>query len=297
MQSIPLQENEGAYTPYPQDAPSKLRREFGRLALQANTLRLLPSALAGRSKFLFILGHMRSGSTLLCHLLSTSDDVVGFGETHNNYRHRGDLAKLLMSVRNHTGENPLEYRYVLDKIVGTQHVISRSVLIDQRIQYIFLVREPFATLGSIVAMRRQYQQETTQELIAFAFDHYTIRLMQLIDIAATINDPQRCLLVTHQELLEETTAVFRRLEGFLNLRAPLREDYKITPTTGQPGIGDPSPNIRLGKISRSLPRKYVELSGRQRVQLQLCFDDCVKRLRQRLQTPIAQRFSMDKRAA
>jgi hypothetical protein len=297
MQSIPFNKNSAGRWTQPVAPPSKLRREIRRLVQQANTLRLIPTALTTQGRFLFILGHMRSGSTLLSHILCSSEDVIGFGETHNNYRRRGDLAKLLMSVRNQTGQNPLEYRYVLDKIVGTQHTINRAVLRDRRTQYIFLVREPFATLGSIVEMRRQYRDDTAKELAAFAFEHYTTRLAQLVDLATVVNDAQRCLLVTHRELLEETPTVFGALERFLNLRSALREDYKVTNTTGQPGIGDPSPNIRLGKISRSLPQKQADLTPGQRVQAELCYDDCITRLQRTLQISRVHQLSEVRRAA
>jgi hypothetical protein len=115
--SIPRKEG-GAQSTRPKTWPQKLRREFGRASLQVRTFAWRPLALTARNEFLFVLGHMRSGSTLLCHLLCNSDEIIGFGETHNNYRRRSDLAKLLTSVRASTGKNPFKYRYVLDKIVG-----------------------------------------------------------------------------------------------------------------------------------------------------------------------------------
>ena len=71
--------------------PGKIRRELGRLVFQANTLALRPAALASRNQFLFVLAHMRSGSSLLRYLLSGSEEIIGIGETHNNYRRRSDL--------------------------------------------------------------------------------------------------------------------------------------------------------------------------------------------------------------
>jgi hypothetical protein len=264
----------------------KVRREFGRLVYHVNTLWMRPRALTARNQFLFILGHMRSGSTLLSHLLCSSDDILGFGECHNNYRRRSDLAKLLMSVRSHTDQNPLKYRYVLDKIVGTQHTMSASVLTDRRTRYVFLVREPLASLASIVAMRRHFHpDETAEQVLAFAIQHYTERLGQLLQSSETIDDPERCLLVTHQQVLNETPTTFKAFESFLELSAPLREEYDITPTTGQPGIGDPFGNIRLGKINRSLPKKHVDLSATQREKVERCYETFLNKLAARIPTP------------
>ena len=277
--------------------PQKLRREFGRLLAQSNTLTIRPRALTTRTQFLFILGHMRSGSTLLCHLLCNSSEIVGFGETHNNYRRRSDLAKLLISVRKHTGKNPTRHRYVLDKIVGGQHILNTAVLNDRRTRYIFLIREPRATIASIVAMRRQFQNESADQSLAFAIEHYSERLAQLRQLAQTIDDPQRCLLVTHRQLLGETEPAFWALETFLGLTAPMCETYAVMPTAGQPGIGDPSPNIRLGKIDRSLPRKHIALPPLIEQQLEQRYEMCAAKLGEMIQTPEVNYRPTHRRAA
>jgi hypothetical protein len=246
-----------------------------------------PAALTTRKRFLFILGNMRSGSSLLCHLLCSSEDIVGFGEAHNDYHSRSDFAKLLASVRHYTGKNPLHYRYVLDKVVGVQHVMSKAVLSDERTRYVFLLREPLATIASQVAMRGSYHDETSEQLVAFAADNYAKRLAQLVQHANTIHDPGRCLMLTHEQLIKETPAAFAALEEFLGLRAPLRENYEIMPTTGQPGIGDPSPNIKRGRIDRSLPRKSVELPEQLRCELEQCYESCIKQLEGTAQTLVS----------
>ena len=170
--------------------------------------------------------------------------------------------------------------------MGTQHTISQTVLTDSRTRYVFLVREPLASLASIVAMRRHFHPaETSEQVRAFAVQHYTERLGQLQDLATTIGERERCLLVTHHQILAETSFTFGALESFLGLSAPLREEYDIMPTTGQPGIGDPFGNIRLGKIDRSLPKKQVDLSDAQRDQVIMCYESCLKKLGHVIQTP------------
>jgi LPS sulfotransferase NodH len=37
-------------------------------------------------EFVHILSHMRSGSTLLAHLLASHPEIIGYGETHIRYR-------------------------------------------------------------------------------------------------------------------------------------------------------------------------------------------------------------------
>jgi hypothetical protein len=146
-------------------------------------------------------------------------------------------------------------------------------------------------------MRRQYHDETHQQLVAFAAGHYTDRLAHLLRLAHRIDDRDRCLLVTHRQLVAETPAAFGALEQFLDLRAPLREDYQIMPTTGQAGIGDPSPNIRLGKIARSLPKKHVDLSSSLQIQLEQCYENCVEQLRQTIRSTGTLHLPLNRRAA
>ena len=185
----------------------------------------------------------------------------------------------------------------MDKVVGCQHAMGPGVLADRRTRYVFLVRDPAATIASLVAMRRQYHDETSQQLIAFASEHYRERLAQLVQLARTIDDPARCLLLTHRQVLAETSLAFGALEEFLALSKPLEEEYDLMPTTGQPGIGDPSPNIRLGKIERSLPRKHVELPAALRADLEQCYDNCVESVGQVAQTTGSQSLAHSRRAA
>lgn len=284
-------------SPRPKTWSQKLRREFSRVLRQMESLAMRPLALAASNRFLFILGHMRSGSSLLCHLLCNSDDVIGIGEAHHDYRRRSDLSKLLTSIRHYSGTRPLRYRYVLDKIVGVQHVLSGSVLSDQRTRYVFLVREPLATMASLVDMRRRYHDEPLQQLIAFAAENYVTRLTQLMQLAETINDPARSLMLTHRELIEETPTAFASLETFLDLIAPLREEYELLPTTGQPGLGDPSPSIFKGRIDRSLRRNHVYLPAQLRLDLGQCYATCVRRLRENVSTVSPRHFTTARKAA
>jgi hypothetical protein len=276
----------GAYETRALTRLEKLKREYHRIRFQVNTLLLRPLAMSARNEFLFVLGHMRSGSSLLCHLLCSSEEILGYGETHQDYHRRSDLAKLMLSVRMQTGKNPLQYRYVLDKIVTCHHVVTPTLLTDPRTRYVFLIREPLPSIASIVAMHRDLRDEPEEQLLAGAVEHYTLRLTQLVELAQTIDDPDRCMLITHRQMLNDTDSVFSELESFLDLSAPLREDYDIMPTTGKPGIGDPSPNILSGKIDRSLPRKFISLSAQEQQRLSQRYEQCLGNLTDILEKPV-----------
>ena len=60
-----------------------------------------PYKILGRSKLdriLFVLSHMRSGSSLLTHILNTNNEIIGYGETHIKYSSELDFKALLSKV-------------------------------------------------------------------------------------------------------------------------------------------------------------------------------------------------------
>ena len=87
------------------------------------------------------------------------------------------------------------------------------------------------------------------------------------------------------------------MERFLDLNEPLREDYEVMPTTGQPGIGDPSPNILSGKIDRTLPRKFIALSSQDQQRMAQLYDDCLANLTDLIEKPVTLPLAGRKMAA
>jgi len=56
-----------------------------------------PYTIVGRGqpyRILLILSHMRSGSSLLTHLLNSNPEIIGYGETHIQYASEQDFKKL-----------------------------------------------------------------------------------------------------------------------------------------------------------------------------------------------------------
>jgi hypothetical protein len=83
-------------------------------------------------RHLFVLGHMRSYSSVLSHILGSHPQIDGYCETHIRYRWHFDLLRLQRRVRQLTGE-PLRGDYVLDKILH-DYPLARSILDSRRIR-------------------------------------------------------------------------------------------------------------------------------------------------------------------
>src|SRR4051812_40983666 len=67
-------------------------------------------------RYLLLLSHMRSYSSLLAHVLGSSPEVDGYGETLLRYQLPLDLWRLRRQVRRSTGQ-PLRGTWLLDKVL------------------------------------------------------------------------------------------------------------------------------------------------------------------------------------
>src|SRR5580658_860179 len=103
---------------------------------------------------LLLLGHMRSGSTLLLHLLMTNPEVSAMGERGAVYASRADLARLALATR-WAHRSPFRHLgYVADQVNHNQLTPNLSLLKDPRVRVLFLLRRPELTLACILELYR-----------------------------------------------------------------------------------------------------------------------------------------------
>lgn len=220
---------------------------------------LLDSSLFKLHRYLFILSHARSYTTLLCHILGSHRQISGYGETMLLYESAADLYRLNAKAFA-AGNYRKDSEYVLDKLLYDFLTVSDKVLGLSRIIPIFVIREPEPTIASLTRMRvREYEQgiqeweEGTDRRAAAgrAAEYYTSRLQTLQAVCARLEVVRgRGILLPARCLLDDTAGTLRFLEAALNLDGPLREQYKVFDNTGQPGYGDTSPRIRSGRVVR-----------------------------------------------
>ncbi|MFG6096377.1 sulfotransferase family protein [Leptothoe sp. ISB3NOV94-8A] len=215
-----------------------------------------PYGVAFRAKpyrFLLLLSHMRSGSSLLTHLLTTNPEVIGYGETHTNYADANDFKGLLKKVYwqaqdfrklGDVQNLRMNHQYVMDKVLHNKKFLNHDWLQSEQVYAIFLLREPERSLASIADLKPHWNQQDTIE-------YYAERMAVLVDYARLINNPERMLVVTYEQLLDNTSKVLTTLQEFLHTQAPFTEEYKVLKTTGMKGVGDPKGKIKAGKIVRS----------------------------------------------
>lgn len=203
-------------------------------------------------RILLVLSHMRSGSSLLTHLLNANPDVIGYGETHLTYRQPLDLKALLLRVYLRSqefrtwrdlGNFRMHHQYVMDKILHDGRLADESLLQSPQIYCLFLIREPQRSLASLLDLKSHWGESD-------ALSYYQNRLQTLGRYASFMNDAQRSLLLTYDQIIDRTDQVLSTLQTFLQTQIPFSEDYPVLKTTGRKGVGDSKGNITAGKIIR-----------------------------------------------
>ena len=205
-----------------------------------------PDILKSGMGYIFVITHMRSLSSLLCHILGTSSEISGYSEMHQPYYTPIDLFILKCRVYL-SNDSQLGGTYVLDKLAHN-YSVSPLVLKLRSIKFVFLLREPEVTLKSIINIARH----STGRISYFskqenALVYYLKRLEKITRLTSACRS--RAIYVPSEKLVSDSKSVLLSLTRFLGLRKPLTTTYDIFRHTGQAGYGDPSETILLGEIT------------------------------------------------
>jgi hypothetical protein len=237
----------------------------------------MPGSAARR--YLFVLGHMRSYSSLLCHILGSHPQIDGYCETHVKYRTRFDLLRLRSRVVKLTGE-PLRGRYVLDKVLHN-YPLASSILRSPNTLSIVLVRRPVPTVQSIVNMGLHYSDIAWYRDLDAVTRYYEERVAALVRLADELRG--RVMFLEAETLLSRTGDILQNIGRFLELSEPLQSDYKRFAHTGEGGFGDPSETITTGRVTNAArdPRTPVMLPVALIARLEMAYAACSASLRDR----------------
>jgi len=197
----------------------------------------------------FILGHMRSRSTLLAHILMDSKEIYGFGETNKVYKNKLDFIKMRVKTRIYNNANiPIKYIY-LDQINHNQKT-PNIALLKAYVKPILLVRTPEESFESIRKLTRDFYTEWSHKKIE---NYYLKRLEFLLTLKSNTLPDQR-VIINSQELITNPQKSLHKISTFLNLKTPLSSNYTTYNFTGK--HGDPSSIISSGKITKTTSNVY-----------------------------------------
>lgn len=196
-------------------------------------------------RYLFVFSHMRSYSSLLCHILNSNPEVAGYIEFHHAYRTPMDLVDLAIRVA-HMNDDRLTGRYVLDKLLHNPAEVAPEILRRNDLYAIFSIREPEQTIKSTVAMVRRKKKPDWKKDPTQVAAYYVKRLERLVEMAE--HKPARSLYFEADLLIAEPEKVLKALDRFLELKEPLTPRYETFEYTGKPRFGDPGKFISSGRI-------------------------------------------------
>ncbi len=189
-------------------------------------------------RYIFILSHMRSGSTLLSHILASHEDFVGAGETHVNYRSPADLPRLVLRTCELLHKLQLDGTHIVDQI--NHPYVTDEVLLSSLIyKCVILIRSPESSLKSLSALFG-WQESTVLET-------YVGRLAQISHYGQVLRG--RAIVVEYDDLVDRTEETLAALSRFLDVDPPFTANYMTHKATGK--MGDPSKNISSGRILRT----------------------------------------------
>jgi len=217
--------------------------------------------------YILILSHMRSGSSLLLHLLQTSSEINGCGERNTTYERQTDLTLLAiksMSAR----QQSLLANYSADQINHTRFVKSEDLLLLPSVYPIILTREPKGAIESMVDVLGRFYDFDINDALA----HYRERLPTLARYAELLQSHGRMLSLTYDELVHETDVSLVRIRSYLALQSELSSRYSTFDFTGK--RGDPSPRIQSGKVLGESKRYLDVISSTDLRQLTELYDTC-----------------------
>lgn len=193
---------------------------------------------------MLVLGHMRSGSTLLLHLLASSPEVIAAGERNTVYTGPQDLHQLgrdcYVVQRRAFGR----IRYAADQLNHDHLMPQPRLLLHPKVHPIVLVRAPGPSIGSMVRTLGPIYGNMPAERAA---SYYIERVRTLTGYVRLLQAHHRKFtFVRYEALTQAAEVVLGQIRVDLNLLRPLKPEYGVQSFTGR--RGDPSGVIQGGVV-------------------------------------------------
>lgn len=229
--------------------------------------RCVARALGTRLRMLLIQCPMRSGSSLLSHLLNGHHEFCGLGEANQSYTAGAGVADLYAVTALKLRQPRISGRYIVDKIVHNRYLDAASYA-RMNAWSIFLLRDPRDCVESIVERIFHGDQHG-------AIQYFEARLAGLGELAAA-GCPERQVWLTYEQLQHQTMMVQTLLSQVLEVAGLTCDEYKPHRFTGQWGHGDGGERIAAGRILRDRPKHGVELMPGIADRAQTAYAQCVE---------------------
>ncbi|SFF87004.1 hypothetical protein SAMN05518801_102335 [Novosphingobium sp. CF614] len=196
----------------------------------------------------FILAHMRCGSTALSNILCSRADVSGYGEAHVRHGGPSSPGQLALNQMRRGGWNP-RAGCLFDKILHSRHDRDAPPEFFEA-RAIFVVRRPGDAIHSIVRLfagldRGEYATQ------AEAGAYYVERLAALESLWHKF-PARRRIGLTHEALVREPDRALAAISARLGFLPPLENRYVSLAASRRGGGGDPLVSGRHTRIDPAL---------------------------------------------
>jgi hypothetical protein len=193
---------------------------------------------------LFIIGHMRCGSTALSNVLCSRDDVSGYGESHIRHWQPGALGWLVLKQWRRGQWKP-RAGHLLDKILHSYFDVEAGPEFFTA-RAIFMVRSPAEAIPSIRKLyaaigANQYRSDDE------AASYYVSRLRTMLELWERF-PPARRTGVSHDALTSDPDGELARIGRQLGLNPPLTNTYRRPRAIAEAGVGDPLSSHKFDRI-------------------------------------------------
>ncbi|WP_400076060.1 sulfotransferase [Winogradskyella sp. R77965] len=203
--------------------------------------------------YVFLMAHVRSGSSLVTHILCTNNEILGFGEYSYQILDEDDLVAFNFDVRRKSRVLFSKQTYITNQINGSNCFPDKHLLKLKRLKFIFLIRRPQEAISSMYQLSKRFNQThlTPEKLV----DEYCKQVNYLMKLKNNISEDQYFFL-THESLIKNPEKQLNSISSFLKLNQPLSPEYNLQKFTHH--SGDPSENICSRKI-RTIKSPQIKL--------------------------------------
>lgn len=206
------------------------------------TALVLPKCRFDRS--IFIMGHMRCGSTALSNILCSHPQISGYGEAHIRYKSRSELGLLVLNqIKRKSYRN--NSTYLFDKILHSRYDSEYFADFFES-RAIFMIREPIKTIQSIQTLfssigSNEYSNDT------LASDYYEERISSLITNWENF-PPLHRIGISFEQLKTNPENNLVKISEMLGVSPPLTNSYQQPKNVLGHGAGDPLTSHKYNKI-------------------------------------------------
>lgn len=205
-----------------------------------------PSTLKKRTPLL-LLSHMRANTSLAGHIIGNNPQVAGYYEMHIGYYSWKSFfrQKLIYAQKHRLGQDT---KYMFDKVLHNEHFVSPDLLNTSGTKTLISIRRPETTIPSILKLYAEVNPKHEFASLDGAINYYLRRLEQLTTCSQNLKD--YCYFDA-EELRQNTEQCLTHISNYLELKLPLKSEFKTQKLTGAARVGDSSGNLNAGRVKKT----------------------------------------------